>query len=75
VRTGIPNIPTMRSIARDALLWQRFAGVTGIGDWLDGRYPQIADDGQLFTGAFAAPLLHDVWFEKIDGRWQAVLSS
>ncbi len=49
-------------------------GVTGVGDWLDGSYPQIADDGQLFTGAFAAPLLHDVWVDKVDGRWQAVLS-
>jgi hypothetical protein len=49
-------------------------GVTGVGDRLDGSYPQIADDGQLFTGAFAAPLLHDVWVDKVDGRWQAVLS-
>lgn len=49
-------------------------GVTGIGSWLAGDYPQIADDGQLFTGAFATPLLHDVWVEKVRGRWQAVLS-
>lgn len=49
-------------------------GRTGIGDWLAGTYPEIADDDQLFTGVFAAPLLHDVWVEKIDGRWQAVLS-
>ncbi len=49
-------------------------GRTGIGTWLAGDYPQIADDGQLFTGVFAAPLLHDVWIEKIDGRWQAILS-
>ena len=49
-------------------------GRTGIGDWLAGSYPEIADDDQLFTGVFAAPLLHDVWIEKIDGRWQALLS-
>ena len=49
-------------------------GRTGIGNWLDGEYPQIEDDGQLFTGVFAAPLLHDVWVEKIGGRWQALLS-
>ncbi len=49
-------------------------GRTGIGLWLDGDYPEIADDGQLFTGVFAAPLLHDVWVDKINGRWQAILS-
>lgn len=49
-------------------------GVTGIGSWLAGDYPQITDDGQVFTGAFAAPLLHDVWVEKIGDTWQAVLS-
>lgn len=49
-------------------------GRTGIASWLGGDYVQIADDGQLFTGVFAAPLLHDVWVEKIAGRWQAVLS-
>jgi hypothetical protein len=48
--------------------------VTGIGDWLDGAYPTIEDDEQLFTGNFAAPLLHDVWVDKIDDQWQAVLS-
>jgi len=49
-------------------------GRTGIGAWLDDDYPEIADDEQLFTGVFAAPLLHDVWVEKIGGRWQALLS-
>jgi hypothetical protein len=50
-------------------------GRTGIGAWLnDAEYPEIANDDQLFTGVFAAPLLHDVWVEKIAGRWQAVLS-
>ena len=49
-------------------------GTTGIGSWLEGDYPQIADDEQLFTGAFAAPLLHDVWVQKIGDTWQAVLS-
>ena len=49
-------------------------GRTGIGDWLGGSYLEIADDDQLATGVFAAPLLHDVWVERIDGRWQAVLS-
>ena len=49
-------------------------GRTGIGTWLSGDYTQVADDGQLFTGVFAAPLLHDVWVEKVAGRWQAVLS-
>ena len=52
-------------------------GRIGIGDWLDETapsYPEIADDGQLQTGVFAAPLLHDVWVTKIDGRFQAVLS-
>jgi hypothetical protein len=49
-------------------------GVTGIGDWLSGSYTEIADDDQLNTGVFAAPLLHDVWVQKIDDRWQAVLS-
>lgn len=49
-------------------------GRTGIGSWLSGDYPQIADDDQLFTGVFAAPLLHDVWVQKIAGRWQALLS-
>jgi len=49
-------------------------GRVGIASWLGGTYPEIADDGQLFTGVFAAPLLHDVWVERIDGRWQAVLS-
>ncbi|MFT5506842.1 MAG: hypothetical protein ACI8XC_004570 [Gammaproteobacteria bacterium] len=49
-------------------------GRTGIGDWLAGGYPEIASDEQLFTGVFAAPLLHDVWVEKIGGRWQALLS-
>ena len=39
-----------------------------------GAYAKIADDKQLFTGFFAAPLLHDVWVAKVDGRWQAVLS-
>lgn len=48
--------------------------VTGVGDWLDGSYPQIADDDQLFTGVFAAPLLHDVWVAKVGDTWQAVLS-
>lgn len=51
---------------------------TGIGDWLvDGQAPQIAADGQLFTGAFAAPLLHDVWVEDLDPgedeNWVALL--
>lgn len=49
-------------------------GRTGIGDWLDGSYPQIADDEQLFTGVFAAPLLHDIWVAKVGEQWQAVLS-
>lgn len=49
-------------------------GRTGIEAWLDGDYPEIADDEQLFTGVFAAPLLHDVWVEKVHGQWQAILS-
>ena len=50
-------------------------GRIGIGDWLNGAsYPQIADDNQLFTGVFAAPLLHDVWVMQVGGEWQAVLS-
>ena len=53
-------------------------GRTGIGTWLGEdpilSYPKIADDGQLFTGVFRAPLLHDVWVEEVAGRWQAVLS-
>lgn len=53
----------------------KVVGTTGIGDWLlGGTYPQIADDGQLFSGVFAAPLLHDVWVDFIDDKWQAVLS-
>jgi hypothetical protein len=52
----------------------RTIGVTGVGDWLAGAYEAIADDGQLFTGVFAAPLLHDVWVEEVKGRFQAVLS-
>ena len=46
---------------------------TGILDWLaDG----VLDDGQGFTGSFAAPLLHDIWVERdpLDYRWYAVLS-
>jgi len=50
-------------------------GRVGIEAWLDDEtYPEIADDEQLFTGVFAAPLLHDVWVEKVEGQWQAVLS-
>ena len=49
--------------------------ITGIGEWINGgTAPQIADDGQLFTGAFAAPLLHDVWVQQIGDSMQAVLS-
>ena len=49
---------------------------TGIGTWLvDGQAPQVADDGQLFMGAFAAPLLHDIWVNQMpNGEWHAVLS-
>lgn len=51
---------------------------TGIGDWVNGgEYLDILNDGQLFTGAFAAPLLHDVWVEDLDPgegeNWVAVL--
>lgn len=54
---------------------------TGIGDWLNGAVEgsvtgrTVDADGQLFTGAFAAPLLHDIWVNQApDGRWLAVLS-
>lgn len=50
---------------------------TGIETWL-ATNPEIADDGQLFMGSFAAPLLHDVWVNDMDPgpgeNWQAVLS-
>ena len=50
---------------------------TGIADWLADPTNPIADDGQLFTGNFAAPLLHDVWVEDLDPgegeNWVAVL--
>lgn len=50
---------------------------TGIGTWLQTN-PEIADDGQLFMGSFAASLLHDVWVNDMDAgpgeNWQAVLS-
>jgi hypothetical protein len=50
-------------------------GRTGIGEWVGGStFPEIADDGQLFTGVFAAPLLHDIWVDQIDGQWLAILS-
>lgn len=54
---------------------------TGIGDWIfDGVVGSVTGttvdaDGQLFTGAFATPLLHDIWVNQApDGRWLAVLS-
>ena len=56
---------------------------TGIGDWDDDDNPvvgsvtgrTVAEDGQLATGAFATPLLHDIWVNQHpDGRWLAVLS-
>jgi hypothetical protein len=54
---------------------------TGIGDWLGeavvglGTGRTVDEDGQLFTGVFATPLLHDIWVNQApDGRWLAVLS-
>ena len=59
----------------------RLITTTGIGDWLSdqvvgvGTGRTIDEDGQLFTGVFSAPLLHDVWVNQAaDGRWLAVLS-
>lgn len=59
----------------------RLITTTGIGDWLNnavigaGTGRTVDEDGQLFTGVFAAPLLHDIWIEQApDGRWLAVLS-
>ena len=62
----------------------REIAVTGIGDWiLDTPDPQnvpapVAEDGQLFMGTFAAPLLHDIWVENMgtedDENWVAILS-
>ena len=53
----------------------KLISTTGIGTWfLDGEAPQVAADGQLFTGVFAASLLHDIWVEQVNGQWQAVLS-
>ena len=50
---------------------------TGIGTWLETN-PEVAADGQLFTGVFAAPLLHDIWVNDMDPGpgedWHAVLS-
>lgn len=51
---------------------------TGILDWLDNNdVTGIENDGQLFTGNFAAPLLHDVWVEDLDPtegeNWVAAL--
>lgn len=50
---------------------------TGIETWL-ATNPEIADDGQLFMGSFAASLLHDIWINDMDPgpgeNWQAVLS-
>ncbi|NVK40729.1 MAG: hypothetical protein HWE39_05750 [Oceanospirillaceae bacterium] len=55
----------------------KLIATTGIGTWLVTN-PEIADDGQLFLGSFAAPLLHDVWVNDLDPGpgedWQAVLS-
>ncbi len=55
----------------------KLLGETGIEDWLETN-PEIADDGQLFTGSFAASLLHDIWVNDVDPgegeNWQAVLS-
>lgn len=49
---------------------------TGIGTWVQTN-PEILDDGQIFTGSFAASFLHDVWVNDIDPgpgeNWQAVL--
>lgn len=49
---------------------------TGIGRWLtDGEAPRVGDDGQLFMGSFATPLLHDIWVAQMPGgAWHAVLS-
>lgn len=51
--------------------------VTGIQTWLTTN-PEIANDGQLFMGSFAVPLLHDIWVNDMDPgpgeNWQAVLS-
>ena len=50
---------------------------TGIGTWLQTN-PEVAADGQLFMGSFAASLLHDIWVNDLDPgpgeNWQAVLS-
>ncbi|NNF25184.1 MAG: hypothetical protein HKN63_10340 [Rhodobacteraceae bacterium] len=47
----------------------------GLEDWLiEGNYREITEDGQFQTGVFAFSGLHDVWVEKINGRYQAVLS-
>ncbi|CZF84062.1 PA domain-containing protein [Grimontia marina] len=55
----------------------KLLGETGIEDWLETN-PEIADDGQLFTGTFAASLLHDIWVNDMDSGegedWHAVLS-
>ena len=56
----------------------KVATVTGIADWLADPTNPVADDGQLFTGVFQAPLLHDIWIEDLDPsdgeNWVAVLS-
>lgn len=55
----------------------RLIATTGIETWLASN-PEIADDGQLFMGNFAASLLHDVWINDMNPgpgeNWQAVLS-
>lgn len=55
----------------------KLISTTGIGTWLNTN-PEIASDGQLFMGSFAASLLHDVWVNDMDPgpgeNWQAVLS-
>ena len=50
----------------------KLIATTGIGDWIGTT--DVADDGQLFTGVFATPLLHDIWVEQVNGQWQAILS-
>lgn len=50
---------------------------TGLATWLETN-PEVAADDQLFMGAFAASLLHDVWINDMDPGpgedWRAVLS-
>lgn len=54
----------------------KLIATTGIETWLASN-PEIAADGQLFMGSFAASLLHDVWVNDMNPGpgedWRAVL--